>query len=365
MSIPQRHLAPLTAQALLLPYPATVPDVTLYAKFVKFALPHATGTSGYAASHGNRPQVSLFLTSGIGLGSELWVPFIRRLFDLQSAQNSPVHILSVWTLDYANHGDAATVNERALTQHYSEVFHAENQESAVDALLRSYVLSPQERANFVGVAHSGGGGGCFVSAMFQYPKCPFTSIIFVESSFIDRYAKPIFDAMLNAVAKANRKKPTMWASTEEAMAFMTSHFPVQGYHPDVVAVMAETAFRETYPSENGGDPAKRVTTKMSPAQETATYNHSERMIRVWEQLQEKLDVLRIHVVTGTNKGFWPKPIAKAIAQGIERNRDKFASVSAVEGAGHFVPQEKPYDLAGAVFRILQLDASSGKFAAKL
>ncbi|KAI0310617.1 hypothetical protein OF83DRAFT_1178362 [Amylostereum chailletii] len=363
-NIPQCLLGPLTAHAVMLPYPATVPGVTLYAKFTRFTLPNNVDETTVHCSTSLK-HVSLLLASGIGLGSELWIPFIRKMFKIQGTSGSLVRIISIWTLDYANHGDAVAVNERAIVEHYSEIFHAENQEHAVDALIGSYILSEQERVNLVGVAHSGGGGGCFVSAMFHYPKCPFTSIIFVESSFIDRSAKPIFDEMLKAVKMANSVRPIMWASVEEAMGFLMSHFPVKKYHTDVISTMKKTAFRAAYASENRGDLTKRVTTNMSPAQETATYDHSERMVRVWEQLQEKLHALRVHVILGTEKGFWPKPISQAIASGIERNRPKFASVSVVEGAGHFVPQEKPYDLADKVFCALLLDASSGNLIAKL
>lgn len=62
----------------------------------------------------------LFQTHFVIIGSETWIPTIKRLFQLQSHSLSTVRIAQIWVVDAQNHGDAAVLNDQVLKDKFSD-----------------------------------------------------------------------------------------------------------------------------------------------------------------------------------------------------------------------------------------------------
>jgi hypothetical protein len=97
---------------------------------------------------------------------------LKRLFDLSHEQSSCAHLISVWTVDYADEGDAAVLNEAPLHDRRPEIcttslvlysrsliaylaiprLHA----NAICILLESGVLNSSEMGNLIGLGHGTG-----------------------------------------------------------------------------------------------------------------------------------------------------------------------------------------------------------------
>lgn len=63
--------------------------------------------------------LTLIFAHGTGYHKEHWEPTLEDLFDFLSTEgNSSVKIREAWSIDCPNHGDAAVLNEEALTWGY-------------------------------------------------------------------------------------------------------------------------------------------------------------------------------------------------------------------------------------------------------
>ncbi|KAJ7639297.1 hypothetical protein FB45DRAFT_424297 [Roridomyces roridus] len=98
-----------------------------------------------------RPGPTLLFAGGIGLNQETWQPIIHEIFRLSG---SSINIHSAWVVERPNHGDAALLNARVLKEHYTELFINLQYATAIQTLLNSDELSPEEKENIVGVGFS-------------------------------------------------------------------------------------------------------------------------------------------------------------------------------------------------------------------
>ncbi|VDC06024.1 unnamed protein product [Peniophora sp. CBMAI 1063] len=356
-SSPQALIDPLSAAHYFLPYQAaTIPGLTLRAKFTRYS-----DDSVNAPAEGT-PVVSLVLAIGLGLASELWIPFIHRIYEIQRRKEGRTfQIMSIWTIDFANHGGAAVLNAEALTTHFSERFPTSEKTIAVDSFLSSSLLSAVEKANLVAVGHSGGGGGAFWSTLGMTPgqTSPFKTVILVEPPTFSQDDLPIFNAVVRAIAKFNRMKPDFWENVDEAMEFVRTFPPGSSFHEDVLAVMKETNFRPDT-REIDGHQVAGVTTIMPIAQETASFHkNGETSIWIWNHMKNVSlpnSLFRLHVIIGSTPGFGPKALADSVSNEIFSNKELFASLSTIQDTDHYVPQEKPYELAARIYEILQQES---------
>ena len=51
-------------------------------------------------------------------GCEVWLPTIKRLYQLQAQSRGPVYIRHIWVMDWPNHGDSGIVNEHVLKENF-------------------------------------------------------------------------------------------------------------------------------------------------------------------------------------------------------------------------------------------------------
>ncbi|TFY78805.1 hypothetical protein EWM64_g5210 [Hericium alpestre] len=283
-------------------------------------------------SRSHLPAVSLLVTSGVGLTSDLWAPVVQRLYQLQQQPDSPFCIISVWAVDRPTHGDAAVLNEASLKR-YEGLCASTHYITALGAFLTSNVLTDQERNNLIGLGHSAGTGPLILQIAKDLQWNPYRSLILVEPPLFEPETKPTFDGLIRKIHVLNMRRPRSFKSPELAMQFVTSHGPWKYFHPEVLRIATETFFKPA-PTDSG---CNKVMTKTPPPEETAAFDDFPGVLETVNRVL----------------GFWPKPLAASLANIIDENRSALASVSIVEGATHYVPQEKPEELANTVFRAIR------------
>ncbi|KAF9228326.1 hypothetical protein BS17DRAFT_763830 [Gyrodon lividus] len=309
MPLTQESLDPLISESFPLSY-------FLDHEFRTFATRYAPGSrSGF---NSNKDQ-------------ETSLPFIKELFRLAD-QRPEVNINSVWVIERPNHGDAGVLNEETLIKHYvNKSFPGRLFGAGIRAFLESDLLQAADRVNLVGIAHSGAGG---------------SMLILVESPHVGHEAADNFLGLYAVVKKSNKRRPSRWATTDDAMNWFKIHVPCKNFHPDVWQIMSETYFRPDpkYPG--------MITTKTRIDQETACFLDDGTNYNAFTYLRQILHVLPTHLIVGDVLNIWPEEINKMISRNIEQDRPALASVTTVHGGGHYLPVQKPKEMAAEIFRIL-------------
>lgn len=336
MPVSAQILHPLTASSVTLEYSLKKPLKYIATRFSYPCDP---------ASHSNAVSVSILVAVGVGYSSELWVPVIKHLYRLQARPGSPIHIRSVWVVDRPNHGDAAQLNEQTLKEHHSQSFDVAAYGAAIAAFIASGTLSKEERANLVALGHSGGTGS-MVMSLPERTKIPYSSLILVEPPFVDPAAYPIFQELERRVRTFNSKRPTSWDSVDQAMRFMSTHPPWQTFDQENLRIICETFFCPVKGQEG------RVTTKTPVEQQTASFVDIKGAFVASERLIKVLHDVPTHVINGARHDLWPKAMYDMISAKTDEYRSALASVTTIEGTGHYVPHEKPEEFADVVFAAL-------------
>ncbi|KAJ7590100.1 hypothetical protein C8J56DRAFT_888286 [Mycena floridula] len=246
----------------------------------------------------------------------------------------PIQILSVWGVDQPNHGDAAILNADALERFHYEYFTSPDHAAAVTAFLSSGLLSPFERNNLVGIAHSSGTAG-LLGALPASGKLP-TIKYFL----------------------AHAKQPESWSTVDEAMRYMRSTFPWKHFDEANLQIIAKTFFTPVDPSTN----ASPVKTKTSFKQQMVVWADVETAYSDSDRLRALVDQIPCHLIQGArhDPGIWysihffvlPKQTFDEILSQIEQIRPKLASVTTIEGVGHCVPHGNPYATAATIVKAL-------------
>lgn len=67
---------------------------------------------------------------------------------------------------------------------------------------------------------------------------PLRRLILVESPHLDYAAWPYFRELYKVVKRSNARRPTSWASKEDAMSWIKTHIPWKSFHPDVLQIIS-------------------------------------------------------------------------------------------------------------------------------
>ncbi|KAF8999607.1 Alpha/Beta hydrolase protein [Cyathus striatus] len=336
---------PLTKETL---YPLSSSSVELiycYDRSLKYIATRYTFPSN-AVQPSARPAFTLIFIGGISLNQETWVPVIKSLYRLTSHQTNTFFIQSAWTIERPNHGDASVLNGQTLNEHYSTSFPACQYAEAIRAFLASDCLTQQERSNLVAVGHSGGGGSMIQSLDLIPTELPIKRLILLESPHCGPPAQPYFVALHKAVRTSNKRRQRSWSTMDEAMNWTKTHLPWKNFHPDVLQIISETYFRP-----DPSDPS-RIITKTLPEQETASFKDDGKTLNALPQLRSILHLLPTHLIVGTIHDIWPKPLYHQIDENIEADRKQLASVTIIDGAGHYFPVQMPGRTAYEIYCIL-------------
>ncbi|KAF4586361.1 hypothetical protein EYR38_010637 [Pleurotus pulmonarius] len=235
-------------------------------------------------------------------GQETAIPIIKELYRL-TTDSKEVHIHSAWVVERPNHGDAAELNEDVLKHYVGNSFPGRIPGAAIRAFLGSHILQPNDRENLVGVAHSGGGGSLINALGPSKRHLPLCKLILVESPHIEHAAWGPLLQLYDFVKRSNSRRPTRWASKEDAMKWFKTHIPWKNFHPDVLQIISERHAQETYfrpdPEHTG-----MVTTKTPVEQETACFLDDGTNLNELPYLRSIMDVLPTHIVLGDAMDIW-------------------------------------------------------------
>ncbi|KAF7354671.1 Alpha/beta-hydrolase [Mycena sanguinolenta] len=307
---------------------------------------------------------TLVFASGISLLQDTWIALMKELFLILSASPSGVKVNSIWVIERPNHGNAALLNAQVLKEHYSVRFPSLQYASAIHTFLTSCILSPSERECLMGIGHSGGGGSLIQALEYSLRsghKIPLRTLVLLESPLIGPEAWPFFnDELYPNVVKSNSRRTSRWASKLAAMAWFRSHFPWKTFHPDVLRIIEDTYFIP----DTDGKPGW-ITTKTTLEQETACFVDDGTQLQAYPFLQTILDVLPTHVVSGSLRDIWPAGLYDLNDEIMNSVRSRLASVTVVEGVGHYLPVVKPRETAVAIVKIIGKLGDSREMRSKL
>ncbi|KAJ7762406.1 hypothetical protein DFH07DRAFT_814281 [Mycena maculata] len=292
---------------------------------------------------------SLVFTCGISLLQDTWIPAIKELFR-RASESSSCKIQSAWVVERPNHGESALINAKILKEHYSVQFLSLQYSTAIHAFLTSNILSASERNNLVGIGHSGGGGSLIQALKYGVEdghKIPLKSLVLVEAPPIGPEVWPLFEIMYAGVKKSNARRTTSWPSKEVAMKWFATHFPWKAFSPDVLRIVEDTYFIPD--AERPGF----ITTKTTIEQETACFVDNGTNLLSFPFLRTILADLPTHIIAGSDHDLWPPGVYDQIVENTRQIRVQLASVTEINGTGHYLPVVNPREMAARVFEILQ------------
>ncbi|KAI0064412.1 alpha/beta-hydrolase [Artomyces pyxidatus] len=290
----------------------------------------------------------LLFVHGIGTHKETWLPTIEHLFELQSRRDGVrTGVIEAWIVEVGNHGEAAVVNEAILLERPGSL--ADHQTSRmILRLLRSDLLNGKKT---IIVGHSGGACvGTFATLGCSLQDLPIHAMIVVEPAMITREFYTVLQSQETSLVKTlvemAKTRKDVWPSRAAARKWLSKRPPWQRWDPRVLDRFVSHGFRDlptaTYPDLKEG-----VTLCCTRAQEALWYSLQEDGVNALERLSELSTVIPVHCVFGSI----PDVTSKWMKQDIV-DSCKGASVTVVKGAGHFVPQEDPENLASALWTVL-------------
>ncbi|KAK0472758.1 alpha/beta-hydrolase [Armillaria novae-zelandiae] len=297
-----------------------------------------------------QPGYVLILTHGTGFHKEQWEPTMRHLFNLDVRST----IREAWAVDCQNHGEAAILNERVLIDHPG-VLSIYDYVDALVALRRDLLgkSNPDytERDKFILVGHSAGTVACVLALSSFNPSSitMYDSLILVEPPIHHPSAIVHHTAMFKAISTIT-KRHDVWASRDEARSWFRKRFPWKAWDPEVLDTYVDHGLRALptafYPDKSDG-----VTLSATWVDENAAYSKDSgsATTALWN-LNTLCGVLPVHLIYGARNDLFSREIQDSIVNTAEGR--KFASITRVAGAGHWVVQEAPKQMAEALWKIL-------------
>ncbi|KAI0040033.1 hypothetical protein FA95DRAFT_930111 [Auriscalpium vulgare] len=337
-SQPAKAHAPLSSSSYILQCPPVMrySDVPFRFKATRFTSTapanRVTGAS----------TLNLLLTCAISGNAEWWVPFLRRLFEAQ--RDSLVRIGTAWVVEAPNHGDGAVLNEVLLTSQYKEVFPVAQYGVAIKALFKSPNMLPGDRTNLVALSHSAGAAALMFALTTSDLRSQFSSIFVIEGTEIPPDYLGHLAHHVSVYKTYNAGRPARWASLGEGVRFLSTHAPWKSFHPEAFDLLCRTYFRTT----ESGD----VVTKTPLEQESATWADFESTPEFVRRLEAATSVIPVYILIGGVRKFWSRDLEKALALEHQKLQRQGATLISIDGAGHYIPQEKPDELSRAILDIL-------------
>ncbi|KAJ6459745.1 alpha/beta-hydrolase [Mycena vitilis] len=319
----------------------------------------------YAAPADTRSSVVLVFSHSVASHKETWEPIAEYLFEFQGATTSEgVHIAEVWSMDSPNHGEAAAVNEEALLDR-PRGFSAYECGRGIQTLLNSGLVVPDTK--IVSIGHSA--GACIMiccTTEYSLDRLPFASMILIEptmmteEAFVQWLAKrrPTQDIGKGGrssreaapyLPKQTEMRTDSWASRAAAHTWLRARRPWKRWDPSSLALFVKYGLRDlptaTYPTSTEG-----VTLACTRVQETAGYMYERDGVDATARLADLCARIPVHCIFGAENDFVKVETQHDLCDAARGRR--MTSVSKIAGAGHLVTQEKPYELARAIWTAL-------------
>ncbi|EGO03375.1 hypothetical protein SERLA73DRAFT_174842 [Serpula lacrymans var. lacrymans S7.3] len=313
----------------------------------------ASGTiiaRNYCGRQGNdSEEVVLLFAHCVSTHKETWEPTIEHFLDIQTRSVNRNVVKEAWVVDAPNHGQAAVVNEHALLDRPQGV-------SSYDWARAFHVLFESEHlrgAKVIGVGHSGG-SWAITLATVGYPlhQLPYIAIILIEAGMMTRemYETALQNpTMFKKIKAATMKRKDIWPSRDAARQWFSLRLPWKRWDTQVLQLLVDEGLRElptlSYPDQSNG-----FTLKLTREQDTASYDYQQHGSDCLDRLSELCPIIPVHCILGTEVDAVPEE-ANRCAYDESKGR-RVASNTRIQGAGHLVVQEKPFELALAMWKAL-------------
>ncbi|KAJ6466247.1 Alpha/beta hydrolase fold-1 [Mycena sanguinolenta] len=288
--------------------------------------------------------VTAIVAGGIAFQEETWVPFIQHLYFLAKDREAGAQIRSVWVVEQPNHGAAADLNEPILKEQFRAKFPSVQNATAVRTFLESDILSPIEKENLIGIGHSAGTGSLIEALALDKTDMPFRALILVEPAYLGTEGIEYLKELYRLVKQSNSRRPTSWASHEDAKRWIRTHTPWKTFDAAVLDIIEATYLKT--------DLDGRVVWKTSVEQENASFLFNDAQLTALPHLQSLWSVVPTHLILCTKNDLWTPEIYNLIQENIKRDFSRMASVRTVPDVGHYIPLVKPRELAVEILQIL-------------
>ncbi|CAL1709623.1 unnamed protein product [Somion occarium] len=291
-------------------------------------------------------DLTLIVCHGLAMNPAMYFPTLKYLNQLIVQSGSLLRLRSIWFVEHANHGDSAVLNEALLKEHFSDRFPLTYYGVGIVTLLDSGLLDPTD-PNLIPIGHCGGSGGViFAAKMLRDRGTPFRRIVLLEPTLFDLDIEENFKALEQRVRIANRKRPRVWPTVEDAMAYHRNRVPWKLWDPEVLELMSKTVF---WPAPGGG-----VTQKTTYEQESACFEYKE-PLETGQVLLGLVTNTPVHMALGERPDMWTEEMYASQRRIVAKMKPSLASFSVIPGAGHYVVQDNPKGSAQIIFNILQLE----------
>ncbi|KAH8101755.1 alpha/beta-hydrolase [Cristinia sonorae] len=303
----------------------------------------------------NTTGIALLFMHGIGLHKETWEPVIERIFQRQHEGGNRVNIVEAWAMDGQNHGYGARLNEVALLGR-TNALTAHNVADGLRQLVQSGLITGKE---IVAIGHSAGTTITVLSTCgYALDQLPYRAVLLIEPATRTRAAMDKLKSQPNdpvqlITALAKTRKDT-WTSREAAYEWFSRRVPWKMWDSRSLKLFVDNALLDL-PTATYPDHAEGVTLAATRREEVNGYRDNESGIEGLQRLSELCSQsnLPIHCIFGSRRDVVSEETRAGILDANEGRT--VSSVTTIEGAGHFLPQELPNTTADTIWRILETE----------
>ncbi|KAF9508581.1 hypothetical protein BS47DRAFT_1302619 [Hydnum rufescens UP504] len=275
--------------------------------------------------------ITVLVSHANGFHKEVWEPTIKHLISLCDRPSSGIHIDEVWSIDTANSGDSALLNDKYLGDVFDWIDHTRDLLNLLENFIpegpfvattqplpvhldrvSSECSSRRQKSGFhdrnvVAIGHSI--GGCTIANAACANPHIFHSIALVDPIiFPERNRRP--DNFVNGALLRRHS----WSSRSEAKALLLRSPFFSVWVPEALDLYVKYGLVDIPPSEGGG-----VRLKMSNFQATVCFaddNFEKETYEILRELDEKVKIKWImarepldeNTVDLTQAAVWRRPV---------------------------------------------------------
>ncbi|RPD54847.1 alpha/beta-hydrolase [Lentinus tigrinus ALCF2SS1-7] len=310
----------------------------------------------YVGDECNPDGITLLFFHCTASPKEIFGPTILNLLSKKHPTWRACMIREAWTFDHPGHGEAGVLNSSALKQQETGVTVGEWCES----FKAFYASGIFDGHTLVPLGHSLGATAALLATVpSSLPAVPFKALIFIEPSMItqDAWNEHVKEQerSLTLVCSMILKRRDTWDTRADARRYFESRLPWSTWDPRAMDLFIKHGLKEIPLQEHGSNtvPETRVTLCCDKGQEYSQYKNRAPHILATEHLRTLDASIPVHFILGERES----PIIPKYCHESVLAVKPVASLQTVSGAGHFVPQEKPNELATCIVRILTGEAA--------
>ncbi|KAJ6456447.1 alpha/beta-hydrolase [Mycena sanguinolenta] len=302
-----------------------------------------------ATKRSGATRVALVFAHCVGTHKETWVPVIEYLYQFQSSASCSTIIAEAWSMDSPNHGAAAAINERALLERPQGIT-GYDWARGFQTLLKSGLISSDK---VVSIGHSA--GACvMVLSTIPYPlhDLPYSSMILIEPTMLTKELMAEAFKQLSEVTRVSdavKTRRDIWESREIARSWFAKRLPWKRWDSRILDAFIGYGLRDL-PTASYPDRANGVTLSCTREQEAVSYIYHQDGVDGNECLSDLCPRIPVHCVFGSEIDLVPDEIHRGVYNGCS-----MASITRIQGSGHLVTQEAPFQLAQAIWKALNHD----------